>query len=218
MSYQLNNNVAIISIDDGKANAVNHNFIDQLYANLDRAEKEASAVILTGREGMFSAGFDLKALQVSPEAATELVGRGMEMLTRLYEFPLPLISACAGHAIGMGAFLLMASDNRIGAEAEYQVTLPETAISMGFTQVLLTLIHDRIASSHKTTAMIQSTPHTAQQAVPAGFLDEVVAADQLMDRAQALAEKLTELPKEFYALNKRDLRAASLKAMHDSLK
>ena len=217
MSYQLSNNVAIISIDDGKANAVNHNFIDQLYAHLDRAEREASAVILTGRDGMFSAGFDLKALQVSQEAADELVGRGMEMLTRLYEFPLPVISACAGHAIGIGAFLLMASDNRIGTEADYQVTLPETAISMPFTPVLLTLIHDRIASSHKTTAMVQSTPHTPQQAVTAGFLDCIVEADQLMSRAQALAEKLAELPREFYTRNKRDLRAASLKAMHASL-
>jgi len=217
MSYQLSNNVAIISIDDGKANVVSHKFIDQLYAHLDRAEREASAVILTGRDGMFSAGFDLKEFQVSQEAANALVGRGMEMLTRLYEFPLPVISACAGHAIGMGAFLLMASDNRIGAEADYQVTLPETGISMPFTPVLRTLIHDRIASSHKTTAMVQSTPHTPQQAVTAGFLDCVVEADQLMSQAQALAEKLAELPKEFYTRNKRDLRADSLKAMHASL-
>ena len=217
MSYQLNNNIATISIDDGKANAVNQNFIDQLYRNLDKAEQEASAVILTGRPGMFSAGFDLKALQGAPSAAGDLILRGMEMLVRLYEYPLPLISACAGHAIGLGAFLLLASDTRVGSAGEYQITFPETAINMPFTPVLLNLINDRISASHITSAALQSAPHTPEQGLAAGFLDAVVEIEQLMPQVQALAEKLAELPKERYCSNKRDIRANSLKSMHESL-
>ncbi len=217
MSYQLNNNIATISIDDGKVNAVNMAFIDQLYRHLDTAEREASAVILTGRPGMFSAGFDLKALKASQASADELVHRGMEMLVRMYEFPLPLISACAGHAIGMGAFLLLVSDNRVGSAGDYQVTLPETAIGMPFTPVLMQLLKERVSSQCLTTAALQSVPHSPEQAVDAGFLDAVVEIEQLTPQVEALAEKLMALPKERYSANKRDIRADALRAMKASL-
>ena len=207
MSYQLNNNIATISIDDGKVNAVNMAFIDQLYRHLDTAEREASAVILTGRPGMFSAGFDLKALKASQASADELVHRGMEMLVRMYEFPLPLISACAGHAIGMGAFLLLVSDNRVGSAGDYQVTLP----------VLMQLLKERVSSQCLTTAALQSVPHSPEQAVDAGFLDAVVEIEQLTPQVEALAEKLMALPKERYSANKRDIRADALRAMKASL-
>lgn len=218
MSYQLQNKIAIISIDDGKANVFSHDRMDQLNADLDRAEKEAAAVIVTGREGMFSAGFDLKTIKLGPEEAEKLINRGMEVLTRLYQYPLPVISACGGHAMGQGAFLLLASDHRIGAEAEYQVTLPETAIGMPFPPALMILAHDRLSPNFKNQAVLQSKPYTAQQAVQAGFLDELVAPEELLDKAMELAEKMAELPAEFFAINKRDLRAASLQAMQASLK
>ncbi|QQD19934.1 crotonase/enoyl-CoA hydratase family protein [Spongiibacter nanhainus] len=217
MTYQLNNKVAIAAFDDGKVNAVNEAFIDQLNQYLDDAERDAGALIITGRPGMFSAGFDLKALQGDEQAAARLVQRGMAMLVRLYEYPLPLIAACSGHAIGLGAFILLASDNRIGSAGSYQITLPETALSMPFTPVLLTLINDRVSSSHQTRTALQSSPLSPESAVTAGFLDLVAAPDELLTTAQTMAEKLAELPQAAYAANKRDLRAQSLAAMRTSL-
>ena len=102
MEYQLKDKIALISIDDGKANAMNHNFIDTLSELLDRAEKEVTAVILQGREGMFSAGFDLKELAKGKEESSALVSRGMALVTRLYALPLPLISVCAGIQFSRG--------------------------------------------------------------------------------------------------------------------
>lgn len=61
MTYELRNNVATIGFDDGKANVVSHDFVDKMNASLDRAEADgAGAVILEGRDGFFSAGFDLE--------------------------------------------------------------------------------------------------------------------------------------------------------------
>ena len=217
MTYQLNNKVAVAAFDDGKVNAVNEAFIDQLDQYLDDAERDAGALIITGRPGMFSAGFDLKALQGDEQAAARLVQRGMAMLVRLYEYPLPLIAACSGHAIGLGAFILLASDNRIGSTGSYQITLPETALSMPFTPVLLTLINDRVSSSHQTHAALQSNPLSPESAVTAGFFDLVADPDELLTTAQTLAEKLAELPQAAYAANKRDIRAQSLAAMRTSL-
>jgi enoyl-CoA hydratase len=218
MDYQLQGQVALISIDDGKANALNHNFIDSINPLLDKAEQEASALIIHAREGMFSAGFDLKELQKGGDQAEALIEKGMALSTRLFAFPLPVISACAGHAIGMGAFILLCSDNRLGTNTEYNVTLPETAIGMPFTPVLMSLIHARIPSCHQTTAVLQSRAHSPEEAVTAGFLDQIVEADQLLPQAIALAETLTQLPAEFYKTNKEDLRQGYLKVMRDSLK
>lgn len=217
MTYQLNNKVAIAAFDDGKVNAVNEAFIDQLDQYLDDAERVAGALIITGRPGMFSAGFDLKALQGDEQAAARLVQRGMAMLVRLYEYPLPLIAACNGHAIGLGAFILLASDNRIGSTGSYQITLPETALSMPFTPVLLTLINDRVSTSQQTRTALQSSPLSPESAITAGFLDLLADPDELLTTAQAVAEKLAELPQAAYAANKRDLRAQSLAAMRTSL-
>jgi len=217
MEYQLTDNIALISIDDGKANAVNHGFIDSLSELLDRAESEATAVILQGREGMFSAGFDLKELAKGKEEASKLVSRGMALITRLYALPQPLISVCAGHAFGMGAFILLASDNRLGGNGDYKVNLPETAIGMSFNPVLMSLIKAHVSASYQTVAAVQSRKFTAEEAVTAGFLDQVMDVDQLLVEALSLAKELSNLPAAQYGANKQLLREAPLKIMRDAL-
>lgn len=217
MEFELKNDIACISISDGKANVVGHAFVDGIMQYLERAEAEAKAVVIHAREGMFSAGFDLKELQKGQAEAAALVGRGMEMLTRLYAHPQPVVAACDGHAIGLGAFILLASDFRLGSAADYNITLPETAIGMPFRPVLMALIKDRIASAQQTIAVLQSKPFTATEAVASGFLDKVISRDSLRHEADALAEALTQLPGEIYGVNKQDLRSASLLKMRDSI-
>ena len=217
MDYQVENGIALISIDDGKANTVGPDFIAAMNAHLDKAEQEANAIVLTGRAGMFCAGFDLKTFQKGPEEAEKLVAAGMRLLTRLYGFPLPLIAACEGHAYGLGAFLLMVSDNRLGTDTDFQICLPETSISMPFTPVLLSLVHDRLSISEKTMAMLQSKRYSPREAVKAGFLDSVVEPSDLLPQAMELAQSLATLPKDYYCLNKRSLRQVSLRDMTSSL-
>ena len=74
--YEQAGTVAVLGFDDGKANAVGHSFIDAMNEGLDRAVQDAQAVVLAGREGLFSGGFDLKEIGKGPEAAGQLVGRG----------------------------------------------------------------------------------------------------------------------------------------------
>ena len=174
MEYELNGHTAFLRIDDGKANAVGHSFLDDVNAGLDRAESEAKAVILRGRDGMFSAGFDLKEFQKGPEETIALVRRGFELLHRLYSYPLPLVAACSGHGVAMGAFILLASDSRLGVKGDFRITLPETAIGMDLPPLLMALTTSRVSSRHLTRAAIQAEVYTPEAAIDAGFLDEVV--------------------------------------------
>ena len=217
MNVEITNDICVITMDDGKANAVGHTFLDEINAGLDRAEQEAKAVLLVGREGLFSAGFDLKEFQKGPDATRALARRGFELLLRLYGLPLPLVSACTGHGIALGAFILLASDSRVGISGDFKVTLPETAISMDLPPCLMELVKQRIASAHITRAAIQSEVYTPEGAVEAGFLDEVVAPDALLERSMAIAEKLAALPQKFYAINNQATRSASLAVMEANL-
>lgn len=218
MNYELNNNIATVTFDDGKANAVGHQFLDDINAALDRAEAEqVGAVILRGREGMFSAGFDLDEVRKGPEQAAALGKRGFEFLVRLYGFPRPVVTACTGHGIGMGAFINLASDTRIGSKGKFKMCLPETSIGMELPPVLVELTASRISRRHMTSVALLSEPCGPERAVEVGFLDEVVDADDLDARTMAVAEQLAQLSQEHFAFNKLSIRARTLQAMKDCL-
>ena len=218
MEYETNNNIVTLTFDDGKANVVGHQFLEDINQGLDRAEKEqAGAVILHGREGMFSAGFDLGEFKKGPEQGMAMVKRGFELLVRLYSFPLPLVAACTGHGIAMGAFIIMACDYRIGSLGNFKMTLPETAIGMDLPPILVELTASRIAKRHLSRVALQSEVYNPEQAVEAGFTDEVVDIAALEARAMQVAEKLAQLPQAQYATNKLSTRVHTLQAMRDSL-
>jgi len=216
MQYTQDNNIAVLNFDDGKVNAVDHQFIDDMYEGLEKAQAQASTVMITGKSGIFSAGFDLKELQKGPKESTALVGRGMQMLTRLFSHPQPTVAVCDGHAAGLGAFILLASDTRVGSISDYKVTLPETSISMPFTDTLTALIHARVDRRYQTMTMLQSQPLTPELAVQAGFLDTVVPQQQLLAQATGYAQGLAQLPAKYYEINKLDLRSGPLGNMVDA--
>lgn len=218
MTYENSNNIAVITLDDGKANVVGHGFLDHINSGLDQAEQEkVGAVILRGREGIFSAGFDLEEFKKGPEAGLAMVKRGFELLIRLYRFPLPVVAACTGHSIAMGAFIVMACDMRVGIKGPFKMRLPETAIGMELPPILLALTASRISDHHMTRVALLSEAYDPIRAVEAGFIDETVDDTQLDARSREIAEQLAQLPQAQFATNKLAIRASTLQAMQDSL-
>ncbi|MEM1436495.1 MAG: crotonase/enoyl-CoA hydratase family protein [Pseudomonadota bacterium] len=216
LTYAKKGKVAHIILDDGKANAVSHALIDTLNDALDQAEQEASATLLQGREGKFSAGFDLQEIAKGPDAASALVNKGGLLLLRLFSFPQPVIAACTGHAVAAGAFLLLASDTRIGIEGPFRIGLNETAIGMTLPEFGHQLAITRLQPTALTASFVQAQLFNPQQAREVGFLDQVVSADQLAATALAVADELAELPTAVYAANKRDIRRDAIAAMQAS--
>ncbi len=102
-------------MDDGKVNALSMAMFGEVNAALDRAGQAGATVVLAGREGIFSARFDLTVLRAGGPQAAALVQAGFELSARLLAFPAPVVVACTGHAVAMGAFLLLSGDFRIGA-------------------------------------------------------------------------------------------------------
>jgi len=214
MNYELRDRIALVSIDDGKANAVGHTYLDNVNSALDRAENDkAGAVVLRGREGVFSAGFDLKEFRDGVDGGVSMVKKGMQLLIRLYGYPLPVVAACTGHGIAMGAFIILACDTRIGARGDFKLTLPETALGMELPTVMIELTASRISPRFITRAAVQAEVFDPDQAVTAGFLDEVVDVPELDGRAFEAATRFARLPQQEYATNKLLVRRHVLAAM-----
>lgn len=217
MNYELIENTAVLSFDDGKANAIGHDFMDAMNEGLDRSEKEAQAVVITGRAGLLSGGFDLKEIEKGAEAVRPMMSKGRNMFFRMFSYPQPLIIACTGHAIAAGAFLLLTADNRIGAAGNFKIGLNETSIGMTFPVFAIELAKARLNPAYLTKSFVQSQLFSPEEAVNAGFLDQVVAAESVMDTAMALAKSLAELPGRAYSQNKLDIRKSAIDAIRASL-
>ena len=129
-SLKSEENVSVITLDDGKVNAFSPAMINEVQSLLDQVPIDSGALMFTGREGMFTAGFDLKVMMSDPSAATQMVKTGFQMLQRIFSFPRPVVSACSGHAIAMGAFLLCSSDYRIASKGDYKVGANELRNNM----------------------------------------------------------------------------------------
>jgi enoyl-CoA hydratase len=217
VQLDLRNDLARIHIDDGKANALSHALIDAVHGALDRAEKEAKAALLAGREGRFCAGFDLTVMRQGGPATGQLVAAGARLAMRLYEFPVPVVVACTGHALAMGAILLLAADERIGAEGDFKIGLNEVAIGMALPGFAIEFARERLSKRHLTRATALGEIYAPAAAVDAGFLDRLEPPGSLLDAAAAEAERLARLPAGAHRQTKRRMRADALTRMREGI-
>jgi enoyl-CoA hydratase len=201
--YTLEGRTGVIQLDDGRANGLSPEVVAALNGALDRAEAEAAAVLLLGREGCFSGGFDLATLRSGPEATYKLLTAGAELLLRLAELPIPVVAGCTGHAIAAGALLLLASDLRLGAQGAFKIGLSEVAIGMTLPHFALELARERLSKRHFARATNQAELYPPERAVDAGFLDALCEPDALRKTATAEAERLAELSQPAFRNTKR---------------
>jgi enoyl-CoA hydratase len=191
VSYELDGSVAVVRLDDGKVNTIPPATVTALGDGLDRAEAEAEALLLVGREGKLSAGFDLEVMTSGVEAMRHLVGSGARLLMRLYGSPLPVVVACTGHALAMGALLLLAADSRVGPDGPAKIGLNEVAIGMGLPVFAVELARERLDPRRFTASVIQGRVFDPAGALEAGYLDRLVAPEaveaEALDEARALA-------------------------------
>lgn len=212
--------IALITMNDGKANAINPPMLAALHAAFDEVEatSDVKAIVLTGLPGKFSAGFDLKYFQSQgAEATRDLVNDGGRLALRLYGLKKPLVAAVTGHAIAMGCFITQSCDYRIAAAGDFKIGANETAIGMVLPEFALQLLLARVRPDRLTEAAVIARLFGPEDARAVGYVDEVVPADALMETAMGVAHQLAQLPASAYAGNKRLLRRDTLAVIEASL-
>ncbi len=215
--YLLDGEVAVIRLDDGKANALSHRVVEGLDAALDRAQAEAKSVLLAGRAGRFSAGFDLTVMQSGAKQRRELVEAGANVLLRMYEFPRPIVSACTGHALAAGALLLLASDYRVGvSEPQFKIGLNEVQIGMPLPIFAVELARARLTTRSLLEATAHGRVYAPHEAVTAGYLDVLASSEELAATAMAEARRLASLADPAHRVTKRLLRQPTMARIRET--
>ncbi len=215
--YKSENNYAIITLNNGKANAISHQVIEGINKGLDTAEKDDKIVILIGQPGMFSGGYDLKIMTKSVESAKELVTKGSKLAHRMLSFPKPIIAACTGHAIAKGSFLLLACDYRIGAEGNFKIGLNEVLIGMTMHHAGIEIAKARLSSVYLERSVNNAEIYTPKEAVTAGFLDTIVPETHVLPAAIKAAELFSNLNSKAHAATKLKVRKPYLDALEKAI-
>jgi enoyl-CoA hydratase len=217
IDYQLEDGIATLTLNNGKVNAISPDVVAAFNAALDRAEQDRAVVIITGQPGILSAGYDLKVMTSSPQNAIGLVTQGSTLARRLLSHPFPVVVACPGHAVAKGAFLLLSVDYRIGVQGPFQIGLNEVQIGMTMHHAGIELARDRLRRSAFQRSVIGAEMFDPQGALEAGFLDKVVAVEQLREEALAVAQRLKKLNMNAHGKTKLKARKAFLEALDEAI-
>jgi len=217
VQYSLQNQVATIRIDDGKRNALSPEVLRGIYQALDRAESDRAAVILTGRESVFSAGFDLHVMKRGGVDALRMLGAGFALTARVLAYPHPVIAACNGHSLAMGVFLMLSADYVIGSRGDFKIAANEVAIGLTMPRVAASMLRHRLKPAAFQRAVLLSEYFDVEAALNAGFFDELVDPVDLLPRAEARAGELNKLDQRAHAASKRRIRGALIRRIRLSI-
>jgi enoyl-CoA hydratase len=219
LGYQLTDGVATVTLDDGKVNAMSVEMQAAIGEAIERAGADGAAIVLTGRPGVFSAGFDLATLgEGGPKAAAMVLG-GFRLAERLLAYPHPVVVGCTGHAIAMGTFLMFAGDYRIGPESgSYKLTANEVAIGLTMPHAAIEILRLRLTPAAFDRAVILSDVFGPADALATGYLDRLVPAEDVVSAAQEFAHAARALDARAHAASKLRARAPVLAALAQAIR
>ena len=217
VTYERSDRVSTVTMDDGKANVFSIPMLRALHEAFDQAEQDGTVVLLTGRPGYFSAGFDLKVFSEKPEDTTTLLSLGATLAERILSFPTPVAVACSGHAFPAGAFLLMAADTRVGADGPFKLGLNEVRIGLPLPWFAIILARHRMTPAAFDHAVVTGEMLDPQGARVAGLLDRVVPADDLAEAGRAAAEDLTAIDVRAHKITKLRARQKVLEELRSTI-
>lgn len=210
--------IAVVTMDDGAHNALDPERFDQLTAALDDLPDTATAVVLTGRPGILSAGLDLAFMQTAgADGVHDLLVRFGTTLMRWWTEPRPTVCAAGGHAIAAGTMLAMACDHAVAAEGEFWWGLTETQIDFAMPRFGLALATHNVRNDLVDDLVLPGERVRPARAVEVGYADVLAPPGQVMDVAMARARELAALPARAYGSTKQRLRGDAAGTVLDGL-
>jgi enoyl-CoA hydratase len=217
-TYSRSGSIGRIVMDDGKLNIMSIAMLSALHSALDEAQRDGTVVVLTARGKAFSAGFDLEVFSDgSARDMHAMLKSGAELALRLLSFPTPVVAACNGHALPMGAFLLMSSDVRIAAEGAYGIGMNEVAIAITVPRFAIEVARQRLTPAYFNRALTTGQMFAPAEAAAAGFVDWTVPAAALDSTAYEIAERLAKIDMASHAATKLRAREPAIKAIRAAI-
>ena len=201
--------IVTLRLNHGKASAMDIELLEALQRELTAAA-DARAIVLTGSGSIFCAGVDLfRLVDGGPDYVKQFFPLLSGAVRQLFAMPMPVVAAANGHAIAGGAILFYACDLRLMSGG--RIGMPELLVGVPFPAAILEIVRFAVPRVQQFALTGRTVP--ADEALAAGMIDEVVAPDALLARAQELASQLAAVPAQSFRLTKAQLRAPALELM-----
>jgi len=212
--------VAVFRFNRPPANAIDLNFADEIEAAFSDllAEPDLGAIVVTGSGACFSAGLDLKRVPLyGPAEQRAMVTTINRMISRLYAAPLPVVGAINGHAIAGGLIVALVCDYRVGSSAPCKLGVTEARAGIPFPAAAMTVLRAELAPPVARVLALRADNVDPQTALAWGLVDELQPAERVLPVAVDVARGLARIPRDAYARIKRQLRAAAIAAIDETL-
>jgi enoyl-CoA hydratase len=212
VTVETHGEVALVRVDRPPANALDLELLEEGSAAVaELREAEPGAVVLTGREGFFSAGVDLKAVPTLDRDGQRGMVDGINRLfLGWYSFPRPVVCAVNGHAIAGGLILALCGDHRLGTGAG-KLGLTELRVGIPYPAAAMAIVRAELPPpAVRALTLRAELIDDGRQAVELGLIDELCAPEALVERSLEVAGELAELPRGAYARVKDQLRGPTV--------
>lgn len=210
--FELENDVAVIRMAHGKANAIDLAFFQELDSKLDDAlEPAVKGVVLTGTGSIFSAGVDLfQVLRGGSDYVSDFLPALSGGLLKLFTFPKPVIAAVNGHAIAGGCILVCACDYRVMSDGKGTIGVPERVVGVPFPALAMEILRYAVPNQHMQELVYTGNTFSPKEALRRGLVDEVVLESELIPRSAKLASQFAQGPSQTFGITKEHLRQPAL--------
>lgn len=201
--------ILVITLARGKANALTASLVDELQQALDHAltDTQTRGVVLTSAQPrMFSAGFDVLEVFTYETGPMRTFTRSFfRMFDTLRCLPKPVVAALTGHTYAAGAILALVCDVRVMSEGDYGFALNEVNLGVVLPGRMIRALASEIPLQTSHALFLEGHVFKASEALHAGLVDELVPAGNVAFRAATRARELAHKPPRAFAGHKRAL-------------
>lgn len=202
------NGLATLRMDYGKVNAMDFEFCQTLIDRLEELQNDDSchAVVITGKENIFSAGINLKHwLSESVDYVVPFIDKLEQLFQVVFYFRKPCIAAINGHAIAGGCMLAGACDYRIIA-GESKIGIPEMRVGVPLPITAIEILRFKADAKAFESVVTGGATFVGKEAVEAGLADQWCDDYQMEGAVSAAAERLCSIPPVTFWFTKRQVR------------
>ncbi len=218
--FTIENRIAQIKMDDGKANGIDFSFFEDINKGLDKAlDKEAGVVLFTGRDGFFSAGLNLKfVMALNSDDFKKFNIEFAETMLRIFTFPIPTIAACTGHTIAGGAMLAFACDKRFIIKGDYKIQMNETLIGIPVPEWMLLISKFAIPGYLQTEALLHAKMYNPESAVENGIFNGFINdKEDICGSLKPVTDELLFINSDAYKVTKESMRNEKISFVMEKL-
>jgi len=211
--YALEDDVAKITMDDGKANAMNFGFFEEMNMAMDRSEKDRAKVLtITGRPDFFSGGLDLHLIPtLSPAELNTFAETFSRTMLRVFSLPVPTIALCTGHAVAGGAILAFSCDLRFILDGSYLIQMNEMITGLPLPSWLLLVCGSAIPRQWQMEVLLHARGYSPREAAERGLFHGLYGnEEEMIAEARIRAENLKILNLHAYYTSKKRMRGPDI--------